>query len=52
MIEWILEVEDVDIACPVDDMKKGKDHNLACRGDGVREGVQGFRVRCGRSERL
>jgi hypothetical protein len=44
MIEWMVEVEDVNIARPVDDMTKNEGvHPLAHRGDGVRKGEQGFR---------
>lgn len=48
MMEWMVdsEVEDVDIVCPVDDIKKMKvSHDLAYRGDGVgQQGGSGFRV--------
>jgi hypothetical protein len=46
MMEWMVEVEDDNIAGPVDDMKKMKVFTiLRTEGtDGVRKGEQRFRV--------
>ena len=44
MMEWMVEVEDVNIAAPVDDMKKMKVftlvHALGYIGDGVKLGIR------------